>query len=180
MTDYGTRQDERDRPEQDERDRPEQDDADFILRELTANNEHLSLAISGVSGLLAGALDLDVLLTRVAQYAVQAIAGAEGAGVTMFGAQSHTTTFVASDEFVKTVDEIQYKLNEGPCVSAAADGHTIRAGALGNDDRWPRFGPRAARLGVHSALSVPMLLPDTTLGVINIYARVKGAFGAHA
>jgi GAF domain-containing protein len=46
---------------------------------------------------------------------------------------------------------------------------------------WPRFGPRVGRLGVHSALSLPLVLPPgDTVGAINVYAHGKNAFGEHA
>ena len=35
-------------------------------------------------------------------------------------------------------------------------------------------------MGVHSALSLPMLLPDQVVGAINVYARAKDAFDDHA
>jgi len=52
----------------------------------------------------------------------------------------------------------QYGIGQGPCISAAAEGRTMRSGSLGGDPRWPRFGPRAGRLGVHSVLAVPCAL----------------------
>jgi GAF domain-containing protein len=45
---------------------------------------------------------------------------------------------------------------------------------------WPRFGPRVGRLGVHSALSLPLLLPDQVIGAINVYAHRKNVFDEHA
>ncbi len=41
---------------------------------------------------------------------------------------------------------------------------------------WPRFGPRVVRLGVHSALSVPLRHGQTAIGAINIYAHARDAF----
>jgi GAF domain-containing protein len=35
-------------------------------------------------------------------------------------------------------------------------------------------------MGVHSVLSLPLLLPDRVVGAINVYAHAKGAFGADA
>ena len=45
---------------------------------------------------------------------------------------------------------------------------------------WPRFGPRVGRMGVHSALSLPLLLPDQVVGAINVYAHDKDIFDEHA
>ena len=57
---------------------------------------------------------------------------------------------------------------------------TVRSGSLGGEKMWPRFGPRVGRLGVHSALSLPLLLPDKVVGAINVYAHDKDVFDDHA
>jgi len=74
----------------------------------------------------------------------------------------------------------QYGIGQGPCISAAAEGRTMRSGSLGGDPRWPRFGPRAGRLGVHSVLSVPLRTPGGVLGAMNVYAHAHDAFDDHA
>jgi GAF domain-containing protein len=51
---------------------------------------------------------------------------------------------------------------------------------LGGEQRWPRFGPRVGRLGIHSVLSLPLLLPDQVVGAVNVYAHRKEAFTDHA
>ena len=87
----------------------------------------------------------------------------------------------ASAPFVAEIDEIQYvTLNEGPCITAALERRTVRSGSLGGEKMWPRFGPRVGRLGVHSALSLPLLLPDQVVGAINVYAHDKDVFDEHA
>lgn len=145
-----------------------------------ANDEDdLQASLEGMSQLLAGTLSLEQLLTRVAQFAVQAIPGADGAGVTMYEA-GRRASVVSSEQFVREVDDIQYDLDEGPCVSAAAEGSTVVSGSLGGEARWPRFGPRAGRLGVHSTLSMPLVLADEVLGALNVYARAKDVFDVHA
>lgn len=45
---------------------------------------------------------------------------------------------------------------------------------------WPRFGPRVGRLGINSALSLPLVLPGQLIGAINVYARGKNVFDDHA
>jgi hypothetical protein len=78
------------------------------------------------------------------------------------------------------MDDVQYGLGEGPCLLAVQSRHTQTSGSLGGEPRWPRFGPRVGRMGVHSVLSLPLLLPDRVVGAINVYAHAKGAFGADA
>src|SRR4029079_13429501 len=71
-------------------------------------------------------------------------------------------------------------LQEGPCITAALERRTVRSGSLGGEKMWPRFGPRVGRLGVHSALSLPLLLPDQVVGAINVYSHDKDVFDEHA
>lgn len=89
-------------------------------------------------------------------------------------------TIVKSEQFVREIDDIQYGLGEGPCISAAAQGRTMRSGSLESDVRWPRFGPRAAELGVHSVLSLPLISGDSVVGAMNVYAHAEDAFDQRA
>jgi GAF domain-containing protein len=89
-------------------------------------------------------------------------------------------TIVATADFVREVDTIQYSIGEGPCISAAAERRTFTSGSLGGETRWPRFGPRVARLGVHSVLSLPLLSPEGVFGAMNVYAHGKHVFDEHA
>ena len=56
----------------------------------------------------------------------------------------------------------------------------VVSGSLGSDSRWPHFGGRVARMGVHSALSLPLVVGDQVIGAINSYAYSRDAFGEHA
>jgi GAF domain-containing protein len=87
---------------------------------------------------------------------------------------------VASADFVRAVDAVQYGIGEGPCVLAVHTRATQRSGSLGGEPRWPRFGPRAGRLGVHSALSLPLILGDRVVGALNVYGRAHDAFDDRA
>jgi len=129
--------------------------------------------------LATGKLSLEQILTEVAHFAVQAIPGADGAGLTLIE-ENRSDTIVATAEFVREVDTIQYSLGEGPCISAASEQLTMRSGSLGGEQRWPRFGPRVGRLGIHSVLSLPLLTPDGVFGAMNVYARSKDAFDDNA
>ena len=142
-------------------------------------DEDLSTSLASLAQLSSGQFGLEELLTRVAGMAVQAIPGADGAGLTLLETD-RPDLIVKSTEFVRQIDDIQYGLGEGPCISAADAGETMRSGSLGGDRRWPRFGPRAGRLGVHSVLSLPLLSPAGVLGAMNVYAHAKDAFDERA
>lgn len=143
------------------------------------DDDDLAASLKGLSELLSGHDALERNLVRVATLAVEAIPGADGAGLTLLE-KDRPQTVVATAQFVREVDDIQYRLWEGPCVSAVSEGRPYTSGNLGGEPQWPRFGPRVGRLGVHSALSLPLLLPGQVLGALNVYARPREVFGSEA
>jgi GAF domain-containing protein len=110
---------------------------------------------------------------------VLAIPRADGAGLTLLE-NGRADTIVKTTPFVQQIDDIQYGLGEGPCVTAAAHGQPVRSGSLGSDARWPRFGPQASTLGVHSVLSLPLRTPDGVVGAMNVYAHNRDVFDERA
>ena len=144
-----------------------------------AEDTDLQDSLSGLAQLGSSRLGLEDLLTLVATYAVQAIPGADGAGLTLLE-DDRASTIVATAAFVTEVDDIQYALGQGPCISAAAEAETMMSGSLGSDPRWTRFGGRVARLGVHSVVSLPLITPDGVVGAMNVYAHAKNVFDDRA
>jgi GAF domain-containing protein len=162
-------------------------DDELVVSDTTGGQQHLSLheseqqeadlaaSLSELSRLSASRFGLVELLTKVASMAVHAIPGADGAGLTLLE-PDRADIIVKSTDFVRVIDDIQYSIGQGPCISAAETGTTMRSGSLGGDPRWPRVGPRAGRLGVHSVLSLPLLTPGGVVGAMNVYAHAKDAF----
>ena len=144
-----------------------------------SEDDDLRESLAGLSRLASSRLSLDDLLTRVATYAVRAIPGADGAGLTLLE-ENRADTIVATASFVREVDDIQYGIGQGPCITAAREGRTVICGSLGADPRWPRFGGRVARRGVHSVVSLPLIVPDGVVGAMNVYAHAKDAFDERA
>jgi GAF domain-containing protein len=142
-------------------------------------DDDLRESLAALSRLSMSQLDLKDAMTRIAEYAVAAIPGADGAGVTLLE-RGHADTIVASAPFVAEVDTIQYSIKQGPCITAAREGRTVRAGELNVDPQWPRFGPEVGRLGVHSVLSLPLMTPAGVVGAMNVYAHSQNAFSDHA
>lgn len=156
-------------------------DDDGFARESRRRSESDDLrdSLLALSQLATGQLGLKSALTHVAELAVRAIPGAEGAGLTLLE-QDRADTMVSTADFVTEVDAIQYGLGQGPCISAAAEARVVHSASLGGDARWPAFGSRVARLNVHSALSLPLITPEGVVGAMNIYAHPKNAFSERA
>lgn len=146
----------------------------------TAATADLQAGLARLAGLVADSLGLAQVLTEVATSAVRAIPGADGAGVALMHDRTVTAS-AASAPFVAEVDDIQYRmLHEGPGVTAADTARTVWSGSLGGAKSWPRFGPRSGRLGVHSALALPLTVGGRVVGAMTVYARTKDVFDEHA
>lgn len=162
---------------------PHEDEA-ALSAQVSSDVADLRAVIDDLAGLLAGSLGLPELLAQVAAFTRRAIPGADGAAVTLLRADSAETgvaALAASAPFVAAIDEIQFvTLGEGPCITAVRERHAVRSGSLGGEKMWPKFGPRVGRMGVHSALALPLLLPDRVVGAISVYAYGKDVFESHA
>jgi len=164
------------------RDAPPEPELSRAQRE--ADDVDLHAGLRGVARIVADARGVIAVLADVARFAVQAIPGVDGAGVTLIDplqpAPSIETWAVTAD-FVEDIDKVQYvDLHEGPCITCMQSRRPMVSGSLGSDSRWLRFGGRVARMGVHSALALPLLVGDQVIGAINTYAYRRDAFAEHA
>src|SRR5437879_899593 len=103
----------------------------LTAQQASADAADLRAGIDALAGLVANTLGLSELLAEVSTFAVRAIPGADGAGVTLLRVDrvdNVVEALAASAAFVSEIDEIQYViLKEGPCVTAALERHTVRS-----------------------------------------------------
>lgn len=108
-------------------------------------------------------------LQRVAELSVRAVHGCDGAGVTWV-VEGKPTTVTAAGDFVRRIDEIQYALNEGPCLEAYESQELVLTENLEDEQRWPRFTPAALQHGLRGLVAAPLTVGGSRLGALNIYA----------
>jgi GAF domain-containing protein len=159
-------------------------ETDLSAAQREADEVDLYAGLRGVAGLVAGGRGVADLLGDVAQFAARAIPGVDGAGVTLIdtsGDAPSVKSWAATAEFVEDIDRLQYiDIGEGPSITCTQSRRPTVSGSLGSDRRWPHFGGGVARMGVHSALALPMMVGDQLVGAINTYARSRDAFSEHA
>jgi GAF domain-containing protein len=124
--------------------------------------------------------NLDATLTQLAHLAARTIPGANGVGLTLLLDEDLHGYGVATGSFVHVLEAQQRALGEGPGILAAQTANSQQSDRLETDARWPVFGLDAARLGVHSALSVPLLDGEGVLGTVDVYSYRPAAFDLHA
>jgi hypothetical protein len=126
---------------------------------------------------LLAATTVHGVLDRVVHAARAAVPGADLVSVTLATETGYTTP-VYTDDLALKLDEVQYRISEGPCVDATRTpgaGLTF-SGDLAQGVQFPEFGPAAAELGVHCVLAVG-LFPEgenPRFGALNIYAYQAG------
>lgn len=99
----------------------------------------------------------------------------DSASITTLGRQRSVSTIAHSDDRVLAADQLQYALDEGPCLDAVWTDGIYVIEDLGADGRWPRWAPGAAELGIRSSLSVH-LFTDVRLGSLNLYSTVPRSY----
>jgi GAF domain-containing protein len=68
------------------------------------------------------------------------------------------------------LDALQDELDDGPCVECLRDGERHDLEPVTSDERWPRFGPSARRVGLIACMALPLVAHDELIGVLNLYA----------
>ncbi len=117
----------------------------------------------------------DQVLERVTHYA-RAVLDADDAGILRMHSRSKVETPQCTSERVDTAHQLQVDFDEGPCLDAITGRATYRTNDVEVDDRWPRWGPAAAKIGIHSAVGVRLASHGRGYGSLNVYAERTGAF----
>ncbi|CAA9411952.1 MAG: hypothetical protein AVDCRST_MAG75-2810 [uncultured Propionibacteriaceae bacterium] len=139
-----------------------------------SDNQHrwpVAETMAKVARTLHSSAPLDDALTSIAVAARDNIPGVDFAGISIVHRRGRIETVAASDPIVYVVDELQYELDEGPCVDAVKGMGFAAVNDLTTDARWPAYAPRAADLGVKSQLGIMLYQEERTLGGLNLYAE---------
>jgi GAF domain-containing protein len=121
---------------------------------------------------------LDRVLDGLIESARRAIPAAVAASITLLVDEDQTAwTPTATDDAAAAIDGVQYVTGQGPCLEAARTRRPVRVRIDDIRDRWPAFADAADSTGMHSYLSVPLVLGDEpVLGALNTYGRAADAF----
>ncbi|HZR50855.1 MAG TPA: GAF and ANTAR domain-containing protein [Streptosporangiaceae bacterium] len=125
---------------------------------------------------------IDEFLGAVARIAARQVGAGVSCGMTM-RPNGRSFTVACSDSTAAEVDEIQYRLDAGPCLHAMRSGELVSIPDTAERTRWPEFEAEAAAAGIKSCLAVPLAAPakesdeSRPVGALNLYARTVRAFG---
>src|SRR3954468_17217299 len=88
--------------------------------------EELAAVFARMSGLLLSQETVDTVLGLITSLAAETVPGSGGPGVPPGDEGGHRTAGAATDPLVERADALQYELDEGPCLAAAAVRQVVR------------------------------------------------------
>lgn len=113
---------------------------------------------------------LPTTLDTIVHAAQRSLPGVDHVGISVTHKDGRVKTLAATDPFVTALDELQYELDEGPCLTAIRDGTIVTINDARHEQRWPRFIPRAVELGLRSQIGLRLFVENQTLGGLNLYS----------
>jgi GAF domain-containing protein len=113
---------------------------------------------------------LDSVLHTVTALATRVLPGEPVTSLTILNGE-RAATVAASGDLALRLDEVQYRLGSGPCLSAASTGHASELVDTRDAPEWPEFAGEAAAAGCGSVLSFPLPVREKVAGALNVYNR---------
>ncbi|HEY7429368.1 MAG TPA: GAF and ANTAR domain-containing protein [Streptosporangiaceae bacterium] len=135
----------------------------------------LIASIAELQRLLVATEGVEDFLQGLASLAAGLLSEGLSCGVAV-EADGKPVTAACSDEVASQIDEVQYLLGEGPCLTALRDQKVVSVEDTAETADWPGFAPQAAAYGIRSCLSVPLRSKQRVMGALNLYSPVPGAF----
>lgn len=94
-----------------------------------------SASIAELQAVLLGTDSIDGFLRELASLAARTLGEGLSCGITL-QPNGRPMTVTRSDANAAQVDELQYGLGQGPCLSSLRNGELIRIDDLASDPRW--------------------------------------------
>lgn len=139
--------------------------------------ESLADAMSRVARRLQGEHgDVDATLQSIAASAIKVVPNAGECGITYVIGRSKVESRAWTSDLPQSVDALQQRLGQGPCLDAVCEQEIVRVDDVASDERWPEFARAAPALGVGSMLCFQLFVDGDRLGALNLYSRTPGAF----
>lgn len=118
------------------------------------------------------------LAQRICQACIEGL-DIDGAAISLLTASVARETLWASDPVAELLEDLQFSLNEGACMQAAATGSPVLVPDLGEGTemaRWPIFASAVSeRTPVRALFALPLQWGVTNLGVLDLYRTAPGA-----
>jgi transcriptional regulator with GAF, ATPase, and Fis domain len=146
---------------------------------LSTNNIDVYAEIAELARLVSERLPHNsaIALEELIHNVVDHIPAADYAGVTIVARRDQVETPAATHAHPRTLDRLQQKHGQGPCMDAATEHEIVYLRDLEADRRWPQFQRDALiQTPIRSVLSFQLFTTRHTCGALNIYSDTAHAF----
>jgi GAF domain-containing protein len=109
-------------------------------------------------------------LDAIADSARRTVPGFDHAGVSVRHKDGTIETLAATDQLVNDLDDVQYRLGQGPCVDAIEHGQLTLVEHLPTERRWPDYLPHALEHGLRAQLGIALTIDGESVGGLNLYS----------
>jgi GAF domain-containing protein len=137
---------------------------------MTAHVPDLATALAEAAREINAPRSLEETLDAIVHAARHSVPGFDHIGISRVHGDGRIETLAATGQLVWELDGAQYELGEGPCVKAMREEPIVVAPHIKNDQRWPRYVPRAVAAGLRAQLAIQLYYDDETLGGLNLYS----------
>jgi hypothetical protein len=137
-----------------------------------------SAGITGIAELQELLLATDTLqefLSEVAHRAAGEVSPGLSCGLTA-RSDGRPLTIASSDGFANMLDQLQYRLDQGPCLSTLQTGEVVLDDGTDARDQWPLYRMQGEAAGLGVSLSVPVSHGAQVLAALNLYSRTPRSF----
>lgn len=90
------------------------------------------------------------------------------------------TTVASSSAAAQRLDEQQYAFDDGPCLTALRQQHSVLISHLSSDERWHRYATAVSGEGIECILAVPIPTDSSSRAALNCYSEQAAAFSAES
>lgn len=135
----------------------------------------LAAAMAEAASALKQPETVEQALARLVVAAQSVIPGAEHCGISI-ATRTAITTMASTDGMVDQLDQLQYDLDEGPCLDAMRHHTSVVVDDMRTEARWPRFAPPAAEAGCISQMGIEIFREPGQVGGLNLYSSQAAAF----
>ena len=118
--------------------------------------------------LLVEARGVQDVLDATTELALELVECCESASITMID-RGTPFTAACSDRRALRLDELQYRLGEGPCLSAARTDEQVQLDDLARESAAGNWAETACALGVSASLSLPIAAGPELAASLNLY-----------
>lgn len=144
-----------------------------------AGNDQLAARMTALVRAVLSEHSLHAALMRVAVLSARAVPALSGAGLT-WAPGTRSAIVAASHDFARRLDQMQYRLGEGPSLQAYEAQRIVFAVPVAGGTDWPRFSAMALGERVRAVLAVPVSAGGSRLGTLSLYAHSADVFDGAA